>query len=78
MELIKAENIYQGSEIADDQTCELICQISDYFRNKITENERAAINKTNNALLLNNAEGMRNQIFKAADLLGIKLPSYSF
>jgi len=83
MDMIKIDTTDRMHRIdeMDEQTTELLSEIMSYFRNKFTSSEESALNMVNNLLSSTNprpAEAHRNQIFKAADLLKIKLPSYIF
>ena len=83
MDLIKLDTNEKMTHVddMDEQTVELLQEIMHYFSNKFTREEEAALNTVNNLLSGKGTrppEAYRNQIFKAADLLKIKLPSYIF
>jgi hypothetical protein len=67
----------------DEQSANLLQDIMDYFRKRLdlTDNEDAALNRLKNGIHSVNswdAALHRNNIFKIANLLGMKLPSSMF
>jgi hypothetical protein len=79
---VKLRNFTSG-DITDDQTQELFYEIYSYFADKLrfNSNEREAWNRMLNSLSRGKSwapEYHRNNIFKAAHSLGIKLPSSAF
>jgi hypothetical protein len=72
-------NLMGATEVST-QTAELLgdCMLAMNKKLKLDSNTKTALNKMRNLDDRMGAEGARNQIFKIADLLGMKLPSAMF
>ena len=77
-EIIGTEKIIKCADLADEQSCQLISDIIEYFNNKFSPSEKAAWNQFRNALEQKQKDSIRNQIFKTANLLKMPLPSSVF
>lgn len=81
--LIAEENLFKAQDEIqknDKQTATLIGDIYGYFvkRFSLTSREQEALNKLKRVSEMKNFDDARNQIFQAADALGLKLPSKVF
>lgn len=70
-------------DFMDEQTKDLLGEVYEYLNDKLKlkNNEYGALNRIKNCIERGknqSPEMHRNQIFKAADALGIKLPSMMF
>ena len=77
-EIIGTEKIIACADRADDQSSRLMSDILEYFNNKFSQDEKCAWNQFRNALESTDKASIRNQIFKTANLLKMKLPSSCF
>lgn len=80
--LVDIKKMYAARKMADEQTGKLLRDIMGKLMDELEPRNRGvqrAINRLNNAISRpTTPENLRNQIFKVADELGMRLPSSSF
>ena len=77
--LIDQEKLMKAIDNMDAQSQDLTCQIIDHFESKFSNDENVALSLFLTCLDHSEDPNInRNRIFKSANLLKIKLPSYSF